>query len=162
MVNVICVNPDKLDIYVADISKSSAMLNNISRTNKELISNAQQKIDNAIRNLEHKKINAQIELENAENALRFARATADKDEEPDFSYYYRQIGEARKKLTEISEAINEANVLEKDYMYTTAQYSNIEYNFINEYNNLLKNGCSGIKKYTELVRFSVEIISTGQ
>jgi len=158
----IYVQPDKLDSYKEEISKTPAMLENIFNENNELINRMNYRIDRTIDMLERKRMSAQIHLENARKELAAARASnATSEEKEDLDYYYIQIDRAEAELQKLVNACNEIRVIKNEYQDNSDQYKRDEQRYYSEYKDLLSKGITVIEKYTELVRRSTSVIPVG-
>jgi len=157
----ICVNPNKLESFMHNISQTPMMINNVSSENNKLIDSTHLKIDNTIDMLEKKIIIVKEKIEYLKNELRFALINDDNEKDDNIDELRYQIKIAEEKYNVLSNAFNETKKIKIDYLNSSEQYRQEFNNFFQSYNSLLNRGCTAVENYLLLVRDSVDTLSAG-
>ena len=155
MSTAINAQPDKLQIFNEELLKTPRMLENIFGENREIINRTNQRIDMAIESLHVKRNTAKNEHEMAQSALASAQSVQTSlAGAVNLAPLIERERKARERLMILEQACSEARNIKEDYNGLTAQYSQEEQNYFQDYNNFVKRTSSALEKYTELIRQS--------
>jgi chromosome segregation ATPase len=159
MAGAVNVQPDKLDIFNAELSRTPVLLENVFTANREMISVTNARIDMTLDTLERKRAKADADLARAKAELNAARsANALSRDKLDLRGYEDRVKEAGEHLNEITGAYRTMGIIKNEYRDKIDRYKQEAERYLEDYDSLLGKGRVILEKYTELVRRSTGVI----